>query len=59
MIPLRLGGFVALDLPVPAPAARRGRYDLTYQAFNRGLGVLLWGPVVRVMSLADPARAQA
>ena len=29
-------------------------YDLTYQAFNRGIGALMWGPVVRIDEPRDP-----
>lgn len=51
MIPFRLGGFVRWTYLFQL---RRlpWTYDLTYQAFNRGLGGVLWGPVVRVVSVA-------
>jgi UDP-N-acetylglucosamine:LPS N-acetylglucosamine transferase len=51
MIPLRLGGFVRWTYLFQLQRLA-WTYDLTYQAFNRGIGVLLWGPVVRGMSLA-------
>jgi len=50
MIPLRLGGFVRWTYLFQLKRLA-WTYDLTYQAFNRGLGALLWGPVVRGMSL--------
>jgi UDP-N-acetylglucosamine:LPS N-acetylglucosamine transferase len=51
MIPFRLGGFVRWTYLFQL---RRlpWTYDLTYQAFNRGLGGVIWGPVVRIMSAA-------
>jgi processive 1,2-diacylglycerol beta-glucosyltransferase len=51
MIPFRLGGFVRWTYLFQLKRLA-WTYDLTYQAFNRGLGMLLWGPVVRGMSLA-------
>jgi UDP-N-acetylglucosamine:LPS N-acetylglucosamine transferase len=50
MIPLRLGGFVRWTYLFQLQRLA-WTYDLTYQAFNRGLGVLMWGPVVRAMSV--------
>ncbi len=51
MIPFKLGGFVRWTYLFQLQRLA-WTYDLTYQAFNRGVGVLMWGPVVRVMSLA-------
>jgi UDP-N-acetylglucosamine:LPS N-acetylglucosamine transferase len=50
MMPLRLGGFVRWTYLFQLQRLA-WTYDLTYQAFNRSIGVLLWGPVVRGMSL--------
>jgi UDP-N-acetylglucosamine:LPS N-acetylglucosamine transferase len=51
MIPFKLGGFVRWTYLFQLQRLA-WTYDLTYQALNRGLGVLLFGPVVRAMSLA-------
>lgn len=50
MIPLGLGGFVRWTYLFQLQRLA-WTYDLTYQAFNRGIGVLMWGPVVRIVSL--------
>jgi processive 1,2-diacylglycerol beta-glucosyltransferase len=49
MIPFKLGGFVRWTYLFQLQRLA-WTYDLTYQAFNRGIGVLMWGPVVRAMS---------
>ena len=51
MIPFRLGGFVKWTYLFQLQRLP-WTYDLTYQAFNKGIGAILWGPVVRGMSLA-------
>jgi processive 1,2-diacylglycerol beta-glucosyltransferase len=51
MIPLRLGRFVRWTYLFQLQRLA-WTYELTYRAFNRGIGVLMWGPVVRGMSLA-------
>lgn len=50
MIPFKLGGFVRWTYLFQLKHLA-WTYDLTYQAFNRGIGTVLWGPVVRLMSL--------
>ena len=50
MIPLRLGGFIRWTYLFQLQRLA-WTYDLTYQAFNRGIGALMWGPVVRIVSL--------
>jgi UDP-N-acetylglucosamine:LPS N-acetylglucosamine transferase len=51
MIPFKLGGFVRWTYLFQLQRLA-WTYDFTYQALNRGIGVLLFGPVVRAMSLA-------
>jgi processive 1,2-diacylglycerol beta-glucosyltransferase len=50
MIPFHLGGFVRWTYLFQLRRLA-WTYELTYQAFNRGLGAVLWGPVVRIVSL--------
>jgi UDP-N-acetylglucosamine:LPS N-acetylglucosamine transferase len=50
MVPLRLGGFVRWSYLFQLQKLP-WTYDLTYQAFNRGFGAVMWGPVVRIVSL--------
>jgi len=50
MIPFKLGGFVRWSYLFQLQRLA-WTYDLTYQALNRGIGVFLFGPVVRIMSL--------
>ncbi len=59
MIPFRLGGFVRWSYLFQLQRLP-WTYDLTYQAFNKGIGAVMWGPVVRAMSLATrrPLRRQ-
>ncbi len=49
MIPFKLGGFVRWTYLFQLQRLA-WTYDLTYQALNRGIGVLMFGPVVRAMS---------
>lgn len=50
MIPLGLGGFIRWTYLFQLQRLA-WTYELTYQAFNRGIGVLMWGPVVRIVGL--------
>lgn len=50
MVPFRLGGFIRWTYLFQLRRLA-WTYDLTYQAFNRGFGVVLWGPVVRAVGL--------
>jgi len=50
MIPLRLGGFMKWTYLFQLQRLA-WTYELTYQAFGKRLGVVLWGPVLRLMSL--------
>jgi UDP-N-acetylglucosamine:LPS N-acetylglucosamine transferase len=51
MIPFRLGGFMRWTYLFQLKHLA-WTYDLTYQALSRGIGSLMWAPVVRVVSFA-------